>query len=109
MTRIPKSHYRYRVVYTKWGRTTCPSTSRARLLYARRAAGTHFEQKGGGPNYLCLLEQPKYSTQWRIQGGSLGSYKLPLCFFSGVGTVAAVAALAATLFGPYINIHNLLS
>ena len=28
---------------------------------------------------------------------------------SGVGTVAAVAALAATLFRPYINIHNLLS
>ena len=30
---------------------------------------------------LCLLEQPKYSTQWRIQGGLLGSYKLPLGFF----------------------------
>ena len=28
--------------------------------------------------------------------------------YSGVGTVAAVAALAATLFRPYINIHNLL-
>ena len=28
---------------------------------------------------------------------------------SGVGTVAAVAALAATLFRPQINIHNLLS
>ena len=27
---------------------------------------------------------------------------------SGVGTVAAVAALAATLFRPKINIHNLL-
>ena len=25
---------------------------------------------------------------------------------SGVGTVAAVAAMAATLFRPYINIHN---
>ena len=25
---------------------------------------------------------------------------------SGVGTVAAVAALAVTLFSPYINIHN---
>ena len=27
--------------------------------------------------------------------------------YSGVGTVAAVAALAATLFRPCINIHNL--
>ena len=32
-----------------------------------------------------------------------------LSCYSGVGTVAAVAALAATLFRPYINIHNLLS
>ena len=28
--------------------------------------------------------------------------------YSGVGTVAAVAALAATLFRPKMNIHNLL-
>ena len=42
----------------------------------------------------------------------LPSLPCPLAFYtlvtSGVGTVAAVAALAATLFGPQINIHNLL-
>ena len=31
-----------------------------------------------------------------------------ICLCSGVGTVAAIAALVATLFRPKINIHNLL-
>ena len=31
-----------------------------------------------------------------------------ICLYSGVGTVAAVAALATTLFRPKSNIHNLL-
>ena len=50
------------VVYTRWGRTTCPSTPGTRVLYAGRAAGTWYNQKGGGANYLCLPEQPQYST-----------------------------------------------
>ena len=50
------------VVYTRWGRTTCPSTSRTQLLYAGRAAGTRYNQRGGGANYLCLPEQAQYST-----------------------------------------------
>ena len=50
------------VVYTRWGRTTCPSTSGTQLLYAGRAAGSYYNQKGGGANYLCLPEQPQYST-----------------------------------------------
>ena len=69
------------VVYTKWGRTTCPNTTGTQLLYAGRAAGSHYTQRRGGAKYLCLTEQPWYSTQWRIQGGSLGSYKLPLRLF----------------------------
>ena len=32
------------VVYTRWGRTTCPSTSGTQLLYAGRAAGSLFSQ-----------------------------------------------------------------
>ena len=50
------------VVYTRWGRTTCPNTSGTQLLYAGRTAGSHYTQKGGGGNYLCLPEQPQYST-----------------------------------------------
>ena len=50
------------VVYTRWGRTTCPSTSGTQLLYAGRAAGSDHREKGGGANYLCLPEHPQYST-----------------------------------------------
>ena len=58
------------VVYTRWGRTTCPSTSGTQLLYAGRAAGSWYNQRGGGANYLCLPEQPQYSTYTAgVQGG----------------------------------------
>ena len=50
------------VVYTRWGKTTCPSTSGTQLLYAGRAAGSYYTESGGGANYLCLPEQPQYST-----------------------------------------------
>ena len=50
------------MVYTRWGRTTCPSTSGTQLLYAGRAAGTNYADKGGGANHLCLPEHPQYST-----------------------------------------------
>ena len=43
---------------------------------------------------------PRLYTHWVGPGLAI------VC--SGVGTVAAVAALAATLFRPKINIHNLL-
>ena len=49
------------VVYTRWGRTTCPSTPGTELVYAGRAGGTHYTQKGGGANYLCMPEDPEYS------------------------------------------------
>ena len=49
-------------MYTRWGRTTCPSTSGTQLLYAGRAAGSRYTEKGGGANYLCLPEQTQYST-----------------------------------------------
>ena len=50
------------VVYTRWGKTTCPSTSGTQLLYAGRAAGSWYGQNGGGANYLCLPENPQYSS-----------------------------------------------
>ena len=49
-------------MYTRWGRTTCPNTTGTQVLYAGRAAGSWYSQSGGGANYLCLPEQPQYST-----------------------------------------------
>ena len=47
------------VVYTRWGRTTCPTTSGTQLVYTGRAAGNYFNQ-GGGAEYLCLPDNPNY-------------------------------------------------
>ena len=49
------------VVYTRWGKNTCPNTTGTQLLYAGRAAGSYFTEQGGGANHLCLPEQPQYS------------------------------------------------
>ena len=48
------------VVYTRWGRTTCPGTPGTELVYEGRAAGSYYDQKGGGSNYLCLPDDPDY-------------------------------------------------
>ena len=50
------------LVYTRWGKTTCPNTTGTQLLYAGRAAGSYYRESGGGANYLCLPEQPENST-----------------------------------------------
>jgi len=57
-------------VYTRWGRTVCPSTPGTQLLYAGRVAGSHHTERGGGANHICLPEQPQFSTYTAgTQGG----------------------------------------
>ena len=46
--------------YIRWSRTTCPNVTEAELIYAGRAAGIQFTQKGGTNNYLCLPDEPQY-------------------------------------------------
>ena len=48
------------VVFTRWGRTTCPTTNDTELLYKGKAAGSHYTQTGGGANYICLPDQPEF-------------------------------------------------
>ena len=48
------------VVFTRWGRTTCPITNDTELLYKGKAAGSSFDQTGGGANYICLPDQPEF-------------------------------------------------
>ncbi len=48
------------VVYTRWGRTTCPNTTGTELVYAGRAGGIKNNVKGGAANHLCLPEIPDY-------------------------------------------------
>ena len=45
--------------YTRWGRTTCPSTSGTELVYAGRAAGSDSPIKGGESDILCMPHDPE--------------------------------------------------
>ena len=46
--------------YVRWGRTMCPTGNGTELLYAGRAAGPKYSQKGRGANLLCLPDNPEY-------------------------------------------------
>ncbi len=71
------------LVYTRWGRTTCPRTPGTELVYAGRAGGTYFRDIGGGANYLCMPENPDYVLPHKpgINGDSNvhgGEYQNPI-------------------------------
>ncbi|XP_028518548.1 collagen alpha-1(IV) chain [Exaiptasia diaphana] len=48
------------VQYIRWGRTSCPSG--ANLVYKGRVGGEDHNNPGGGSNYVCLTEAPKYAS-----------------------------------------------
>ncbi len=48
------------VVYTRWGRTSCPAG--ASLVYQGRAAGSYYNQSGSGANTLCLTQIPTWDS-----------------------------------------------
>ncbi len=60
------------MVYTRWGRTTCPGTGGTELVYEGLAAGSRYCHKGGGADYLCLPKDPQYSAYQR--GDYHGNY-----------------------------------
>jgi len=63
------------VMYTRWGRTTCPTTSGTQLVYAGRVAGSWYSHSGGGANYLCLPDDPNYLSYTNgRQEGRTGIY-----------------------------------
>lgn len=43
-------------IYTRWGRSTCPSTSE--LVYEGIVGNSYYTEIGGGSNYLCLPQDP---------------------------------------------------
>ena len=45
--------------YVRWGRTTCPNTPGTALVYTGWAAGSHWNDRGGGSNRLCVTKQPQ--------------------------------------------------
>ena len=76
-------------MYTRWGRTTCPNITGTQLVYAGRAAGSHYAHKGGAANYLCLPNDPSYlrytsgTSIYRdnLYGSEYKTYDRPLSVF----------------------------
>ena len=48
------------VVYTRWGKTTCPNVTGTELVYAGRVGGSWHHDSGGGANYVCMPGDPSY-------------------------------------------------
>ena len=55
------------VVYTRWGKSTCPSVSGTTLVYAGRAGGTWYQHKGGAANHLCMPDDPDYLSYTNLE------------------------------------------
>ena len=51
------------VVYTRWGKSSCPNVAGTELVYAGRAGGSHYTQ-GGAANYLCMPLDPEYTLKY---------------------------------------------
>ena len=99
------------VVYTRWGKTSCPNVSGTELVYAGRAGGTYYTHKGGAANYLCMPDDPDYlsyqpgvqgnnpvyGAEWETLGGPLSAvnnHNVP-CAVCYASTRAAVTMIPA--------------
>eukprot|EP00049_Salpingoeca_infusionum_P023736 m.13631 g.13631 ORF g.13631 m.13631 type:complete len:4451 (+) comp5977_c0_seq1:73-13425(+) len=56
-------------VFTRWGKSSCPSTSSQ--VYKGVGAAPHYTHGGSGTNQLCMINVPKYrETSGSDQGGA---------------------------------------
>ncbi|XP_046560274.1 uncharacterized protein LOC124269308 isoform X3 [Haliotis rubra] len=61
-------------VYTRWGKTGCPS--KTQLVYKGIAGGTHYSHKAGPANILCLPDNPEYGNYtpgFQVDGAIYGT------------------------------------
>jgi hypothetical protein len=84
------------VVYTRWGRTTCPGTST--VVYSGYAAGAHYSHGGGGGNALCLSDQPtwlpgQYQDGFGANGATYQSLIYGTEFETNTNTIPALTPL----------------
>ena len=49
------------VIYTRWGKSSCPNVTGTEMVYTGRAGGSHYSHGGGGANYLCMPLDPEYT------------------------------------------------
>ena len=51
------------MVYTRWGKSSCPDVSGTELVYNGRSGGSYYSHQGGGSNYLCMPLNPDYTLR----------------------------------------------
>ena len=56
-------------IYTRWGKSSCPQIQGTELLYSGVTGGTWYRHEGGGANYLCMPQDPEYSTALTYRSG----------------------------------------
>lgn len=52
------------VIYSRWGKSTCPTTEGTVLVYSGRVGGS-LAGRGGASNYLCMPSDPDYALASR--------------------------------------------
>ena len=60
------------MTYTRWGKSSCPSSTGAQLVYSGRAGGTYWNTRGGSAEKICLPDDPEYVTE--TSGLSIPNY-----------------------------------
>ena len=63
LNRLIESKIATGVTYTRWGKSSCPSSTGAQLVYAGRTGGTNFNTRGGAAEKICLPEDPEYAAE----------------------------------------------
>jgi hypothetical protein len=103
------------VLYTRWGRSSCPAT--ATLVYSGIMGGAQSGQSGSGSNLLCLTSDPTwdefdpgdqlgalmYGAQYKTSGGGLPS-KVGLNNFDVPCAVCLKDTTSMTLLMPGTNV-----
>ena len=62
------------VTYTRWGKSSCPTSTGAQLVYAGKTGGTNYVTQGGAADKICLPEDPEYVAE--TSGISLTLYSI---------------------------------
>ena len=51
------------MIYTRWGKSSCPNDTGAELVYSGRTGGTNWAVRGGSAEKLCLPDNPEYLAE----------------------------------------------
>ena len=86
-------------VYTRWGKSSCPSTAGTEMLYFGTTAGAKYDRPGGGANYLCIPQEREYSEELSYTAGVNGwSYIWGTQYGSSITAIAQHAVPCAVCY-----------